>query len=129
LSAMTIVAILGGNAVADRALEALLRGAGYVTHLIEEPITGKAEELIRDAQLLLVAPSVGHGSRQNLLGGVGGAPGKPPVPVLTLAMIPETRSSDQTGLIAWPCRLEDLEREIDAVLSGAVPVEAPVRPD
>ena len=128
MPASTRVAILGGNAVADRALEALLRGAGYVTRLIEEPFTGEAQELIGDAQLLLVAPSVDRGSKEYFLGSIG-VPGKSPVPVLTLSMLPTTGSSDQTGLIAWPCRLEDLKREIDAVLPGAVPVEAPAPSD
>lgn len=60
----TTVAILGGNSVVGRSLEVLLQGSGYGTRIIEEPITGKPQELLEGIRLLLVGPAPGTESRQ-----------------------------------------------------------------
>src|SRR5829696_1233487 len=51
----TKIAILGGNSVAGRALEALLQGVGYDTRLIEDPPERSAEQLLDGVRLLLLA--------------------------------------------------------------------------
>jgi hypothetical protein len=43
--------------------------------------------------------------------------------VLTLSTVTQKDQADQTGLVLWPCRLEDLKREIEAVLLAAITAE------
>jgi hypothetical protein len=124
----TTVAILGGNSVVGRALEALLRGAGYDTRLIDEPITGMPEELLWGVELLLVAPTPSTKSRERFLDGLGSMSGTAAIPILTLYSVVRRVLADQTGLVPWPCRLEELKAEIEAArrapsYSGA-PAEA-----
>jgi hypothetical protein len=123
----TTVAILGGNSVVGRALEALLRGAGYDTRLIEEPVTGKPEELLWGVELLLVAPTPSTRSRERFLDGLGSMPGTAGIPILTLYSVAKRVVAYQTGLVPWPCRLEELKAEIDAALRATSYAGAPAR--
>ncbi len=107
------MAILGGNSVAGRAIEALLQGVGYDTRLIEDPPEGDPEELLEGVRLLLLAPTLSAESREALLADMGGAPG---IPVLTLSTGLKEALGDGRALIPWPCRLEDLTKKIEAAL-------------
>jgi hypothetical protein len=114
------VAILGGDSVVGRALEALLQGLGYDTLLIEESGAGKPEELLRGIQLLLAAPTADIESRERFLVDMRSTPGTAAIPVLTLSTTAKKDMADQPGLVLWPCRMEDLRTEIEAALLTAV---------
>ena len=110
----------------DRALEALLQGLGYDTRLIEE--SGKPEELLGDIQLLLAAPTMSTESREDFLAAMRATPHTAAIPVLTLSTAQRGETEDQSGVVPWPCRLEDLKREIDTTLHAAADTEEPTTP-
>ena len=102
-----------------RALEVLLQGLGYDTRLIEESSAGNPEDLLEGVQLLLAAPTVSTESRERFLAGVASTPRTATIPVLTLSTALKKEPADQTGLVLWPCRMEDLKMEIEAALLTA----------
>ena len=117
------VAILGGDSVVGRALEALLQGLGYDTLLVEESGAGKPEELLRGIQLLLVAPTADIESRERFLANIKSTCGTAAIPVLTLTTVSTKDLANQPGLVLWPCRMEDLRTEIEAALLTAAAEE------
>src|SRR5919112_1347620 len=112
----TTIAILGGNSVAGRALEALLQGVGYDTRLIEDPPERPPEELLDGIRLLLLAPTLSAESRETLLAEMGGTLDAANIPVLTLTTTLKEALNDGPVSIPWPCRLEDLTKRIEAAL-------------
>jgi hypothetical protein len=128
ISAPTAVAILGGNSVVGRSLEVLLEGGGYSTRIIEEPVTGKPQELLEGIRLLLVAPTPDTDSREGFLASMGSVPGVAAVPVLRLSTVLNRVPPEQAGLVLWPCRLEDLKSEIEAALRTPFRAVVSVKP-
>src|ERR687898_824368 len=112
----TTIAILGGNSVAGRALEALLQGVGYDTRLIEDPPEKPPEQLLEGVRLLLIAPTLSAESRETLLAEMGGTLDAANIPVLTLSTTLKEALNDGPAFIPWPCRLEDLTKKIEAAL-------------
>ena len=112
----TTIAILGGNSVAGRALEALLQGVGYDTRLIEDPPESPPEQLLDRVRLLLLAPTLSTESREALLAAMGGTLAAANIPVLTLSTTIKEALGDGPVIIPWPCRLEDLTRKIEGAL-------------
>jgi hypothetical protein len=125
ISLTTTLAILGGNSVVGSALEVLLQGLGYDTKLIEESGMGRPEELLEGVQLLLAAPTVNTESRERFLVRMKSTPSTAAIPVLTLSTAQRVDLANQTGIVPWPCRLEDLERAIDAAIYNR---EEPAKP-
>ncbi len=114
----TTIAILGGNSVAGRALEALLQGVGYDTRLIEDPPERSPEQLLEGVRLLLLAPTLNAESREVLLAEMGSTLDAASIPVLTVSTTLKEALGDGPVSIPWPCRLEDLTRKIEATLLG-----------
>jgi hypothetical protein len=112
----TTIAILGGNSVAGRALQALLQGVGYDTRLIEDPPERSPEKLLEGVRLLLLAPTLSADSRETLLADMGSTLDAAHIPVLTLSTTLKEALSDGHAFIPWPCRLEDLTKKIEAAL-------------
>src|SRR5215210_8164140 len=112
----TKIAILGGNSVAGRALEALLQGVGYDTRLIEDPPESPPEQFLEGVRLLLLAPTLSAASREAFLAEMGGPLDAAHIPVLTLSTTIREALGDGPAFIPWPCRLEDLTRKIEAAL-------------
>ena len=112
----TTIAILGGNSVAGRALEALLQGVGYDTRLIEDPPERSPEQLLAGVRLLLLAPTLSAESREVLLAEMGSTLDAANIPVLTLSTTLKEALGEGPVSIPWPCRLEDLTRKIEAAL-------------
>ncbi len=111
-----------------RALEVLLQGLGYRTKLIDEYDAGAPEDVLEDVQLLLATPTVSTESRARFLDSMRRTPGTATIPVLTLSTAPREEPGDQTGLVLWPCRLEDLRMEIEATLLAAAGAREPTSP-
>ena len=112
----TTIAILGGNSVAGRALEALLQGVGYDTRLIEDPPEKPPEQVLEGVRLLLLAPTLSAESRETLLAEMSGSLDAANIPVLTLTTTLKEALNDGPVFIPWPCRLEDLTKRIEAAL-------------
>jgi len=112
----TTIAILGGNSVAGRALEALLQGVGYDTRLIDDPPARSPEQLLEGVRLLLLAPTLSPESRETLLAEMDSTLDAANIPVLTLSTTLKEALSDGHAFIPWPCRLEDLTKKIEAAL-------------
>ena len=120
----TKIAILGGNSVAGRALEALLQGVGYDTRLIEDPPERSAEQLLEGVRLLLLAPTLGAESRETLLAEMGSTLEAANIPVLTLSTSLKEALAEGPDFIPSPCRLEDLTKKIEAAPLPAPEVES-----
>jgi len=103
--------------VAGRALDALLQGVGYDTRLIEDPPENSPEEYLDGVRLLLLAPTLSAESRQTLLSEIDGTLKASDIPVLTLSTGLKEALCDGRASIAWPCRLEDLTKKIEATVS------------
>jgi hypothetical protein len=116
ITAPTTIAILGGNSVAGRALEALLQGVGYDTRLIEDPPERSPEQLLEGVRLLLLAPTLSAESRETLLAEMGSTLDAANIPVLTLSTSLKEALAEESTSIPWPCRLEDLTEKIEAAL-------------
>ena len=110
------IAILGGNSVAGRALEALLQGVGYDTRLIEDSPEKPPEQILEGVRLLLLAPTLSAESRETLLEEMGSTLEAANIPVLTLSTSLKEALAGGPAFIPWPCRLEDLTKRIEAVL-------------
>ena len=115
-TAPTTIAIVGGNSVAGRALEALLQGVGYDTRLIEDPPERPPEQFLEGVRLLLLAPTLSTESRETLLEEMGSTLEAANIPVLTLSTSLKEALAGGPAFIPWPCRLEDLTKRIEAVL-------------
>src|ERR671912_3075135 len=120
----TTIAILGGNSVAGRALEALLQGVGYDTRLIEDPPEKPPEEILEGVRLLLLAPTLSAESRETLLAEMGSTLEAANIPVLTLTTTLIEALNDGPVFIPWPCRLEDLIKRIEAALLPVPEIES-----
>jgi hypothetical protein len=120
----TTIAILGGNSVAGRALEALLQGVGYDTYLVEDPPERSPEQLLEGVRLLLLAPALSAESRETLLADMGSALEAANIPVLTLSTSLKEALAGGPAFIPWPCRLEDLTKKIEAALLPVPEVES-----
>ena len=105
--------------MAGRALEALLQGVGYDTHLIEDSPEGEPEQILEGVKLLLLAPTLSAESREALLADMGSTLDEANIPVLTLSTTIKEALGDGPVFIPWPCRLEDLTKKIEAALLPA----------
>src|SRR5688572_29657407 len=102
----TTIAIVGGNSVAGRALEALLQGVGYDTRLIEDPPDRPPEQILEGVRLLLLAPTLSAESRETLLEEMGNTLEAANIPVLTLSTSLKEALAGWPAFLPWPCRLE-----------------------
>lgn len=119
----TTLAILGGNSVAGRALEALLQDAGYDTRLIEDYPTSEPKAIFEGVKLLLITPTPSDEARESSLADMRNTPGAAAIPVLTLSTSPKEDLRERSAFISWPCRIEDLTEEIEAALHPELGVE------
>jgi DNA-binding response OmpR family regulator len=129
--ARTTVAILGGNPLVDRALELLLENAGYEVRLLEESEASEVEDLLEGVDVVLLGRGLSNGRRENFLGALASTLEMAAIPVLSFSPGPEGTSAGEDRLVPWPCRTEDLVREIEAArraAGGGEPVADPRTP-
>lgn len=116
----TTIAILGGNAVVGRALEVLLRSVGYEVRLwLEDPEAYDGpEELLEGVDVLLLGPGLDAAEerREKYLRDVKGVLETAAIAVLAFSPGQEGTIAQVRRLVPWPCRVEELAREIEAVL-------------
>ncbi len=117
------IAILGGDALVGRTLEVALRGVGYDARYLNGSFTGEPAELPDGVGLVILAPRMSAEHREAFLGCAGGTPATAGVPVLEL-VTPSAASrngrEEPVRLVAWPCPVQGLEREIEKVLLEGV---------
>ena len=115
----TTIAILGGNAVVGRALEVLLRSVGYEVRLwLEDPEAYDGpEELLEGVDVLLLGPGLdAEERREEYLRDMTGALETAAIAVLAFSPGQEGMIAQVRRLVPWPCRVDELAREIEAVL-------------
>lgn len=112
-----IILVVGGDTVVGYAIKLLLRGSGYDARFATLS-TFDEEMTLRDADLILLSPGLDERGRGAVLASndatrVGGE-----LPLVEL--VPATTAWPREGhvLLPWPCRPEDLEREVEAALCG-----------
>lgn len=112
------IVVVGGDAVVGHALELLLRGSGYDARVVALS-TFDAGGVPLDASLVLIAPGLDEWGRRVVLARVDAVRLGARLPIVEL--VPTATSVPGEGhiLLPWPCRTEDLEREIGAALDGA----------
>ena len=115
----TTVAILSGNPLVGRALEILLRGAGYDVRFLGEPSTFEVEDLLEGVDVLILDRCLSDGRREKFLEAMTSTLKTATIPVLSLSSGP-TGTLAEDRLVPWPCKIEDLAREIEAALQPMV---------
>jgi DNA-binding response OmpR family regulator len=124
----TTVAILSGNPLVDRVLEFLLEDAGYEVSLLEELEAFRVEDLRDGVDVLLIGRGLGDDRREGFLRAVASTLETATIPVLALSPGPKGGLAAEDRLVPWPCRIEDLAREIDAAVLAAEGREPPDGP-
>ncbi len=114
---ITIV-IVGKDPIVGRAIGSLLRTAGYDTRFVADPIRDGSTSALVEANVVLLAPGLCAESREKLLGSGRGNLVEADTP--TLELVAED-DGDQLlqghHRVRWPCSLEQLRAEIEAVLN------------
>jgi DNA-binding response OmpR family regulator len=117
--ARTTVAILSGDPLVGRALELLLRGADYEVWLLEEPDKSRVEDLLHGVDVVILDRSLSDGRREDFMGGLASTLETATIPVLSLSQGSEGEPTEGDRVVPWPCKIEDLVREIEAARSEA----------
>jgi hypothetical protein len=110
------IAILGGNPVIGKALEALLASSDYVARFFAEYPEGDAEPL-RGARVALVLPASSSRRQEALLTLIKNTPSTTNLPVIELTTTPNENGHGTR--LPWPCSIEDLRRSIDETLQDS----------
>ncbi len=124
--ARTTVAILGGDPLVGRALELLLEGAGYEVRLLAELDATGVEDLLHGVDVLILDRGLSDGRREDFMGSLASTLETATIPVLSLSPGPEGNAAEEDRVVPWPCKIEDLVREIEAARSeagGGGPIE------
>ncbi len=117
----TTIAILGGSPVAESALALLLEGEGYTTKIIEGYPTEDVQEALEGVDVLILYNGLSNGTRQSFLRSLRSSPKTAQMPVLRLSSVLEEQlpAEDEYISVAWPTRIGDLARQIEAALRAA----------
>ncbi len=122
-SAPIEVAIFGGDPLVGQALKLRLRDIGYRARFLDESFADKPAELLGGAKLVLLGPRLSTRRREVFLSGMKNSPATAGLPILELAVTSLDGARDgreeAVGIVPWPCRIEELERKIEASLYGA----------
>jgi hypothetical protein len=114
---ITIV-IVGKDPIVGRAIGSLLRTAGYDTRFVADPITNGYRSALVEAHVVLLAPGLSAQSREKLLGSGTSKPVAAETPTLELVSeADEGQPQRELHRVRWPCSLEQLRGEIEAVLN------------
>jgi hypothetical protein len=108
----TVVAIIGTDPVVGQALESLLQSSGYGTRFVTYPVTDESRNMFADAHLVLLMPELSNMSHKRFLISKVSTVAMTNIPILELVSEPNEAYSLRTHPVRWPCRLEQLRREI-----------------
>jgi DNA-binding response OmpR family regulator len=124
--ARTTVAILSGDPLIGRALELLLKGADYEVRLLTELDAVRVEDVLRGVDVLILDRGLSNGRREDFVGALAGTLETATIPVLSLSQGSEGEPVEEDRVVPWPCKIEDLVREIEAArreAGGGEPIE------
>ncbi len=116
----TSVGVFGGDPVVGRALEQLLRSAGYSARFLTEA-SFQEPQTLDGLQLLLFAGGLDASRRESFVAVLREA-GKANLPVLELVSSLQASRDGAQGALPWPCRVEELRERIEkTLLDGSHP--------
>ena len=114
---ITIV-IVGKDPIVGRAIGSLLQTAGYDTRFVADPIMNGYRSALVEAHVVLLAPSLSAEAREKVLGSGTSKPVAAGTPTMELVSEGDEGQSRQGHhRVRWPCSLEQLRWEIEAVLN------------
>jgi hypothetical protein len=114
---ITIV-IVGKDPVVGRAIGSLLRTAGYDARFVADPVRDGSRSELVDAHVVLLAPNLSAEAREKVLGSDTTKPVAAGIPTMELVSeVDEGQPRQGHHRVRWPCSLEQLRREIEAVLN------------
>jgi hypothetical protein len=114
---ITIV-IVGKDPIVGRAIGSLLRSAGYDARFVADPITDGSRSALVEAHVVLLAPSLSAEAREKVLGSGASKPVAAGTPTIELVSeVDEGQPRQGHHRVRWPCSLEQLRWEIEAVLN------------
>lgn len=108
--------VFDGDPVVGRALELLLRTAGYDARYVDHTFMQQPGAL-DGVRVVLLGPGWSVGSREVVVKSARGAAG---IPVLEVGPPTDGVAGIPERLVPWPCRTEDLKRRIDAQMAEFV---------
>ena len=110
------VLVVGRDPVVGHALVLLLRSSSYdVGFLLDTSLSEPG--VLEGARLLLLAPSLGAERRKTVLSLIEFGAATKSVPILELAADGSaSRARERHLVMPWPCRMEDLQRQIEMML-------------
>ena len=111
------VAIVGKDPIIGQVLESLLQAAGYGTQFVTYPVTDDPHNMFADAHVVLLMPELSKISREECLISKVSTAAATNIPILELILEPDECPSLRARPVRWPCRLEQLRREIEATLT------------
>ena len=111
----TSVGVFGEDPIVGRALEQLLRSAGYAARFLTEA-SFEGEEPLDVIQLLLFAGEADAERRAASLSFLESVPTMANTPIIELISSPEGSQEAADALLPWPCRADELRRLIEAAL-------------
>ena len=117
VSPQVTVAIVGTDPVIGRVLESLLQAAGYGTRFVTYPVTDDLHNMFAHAHVVLLMPELSKISREGYLISKVSTAAATNIPILELILEPDEVPSLRARPVRWPCRLEQLRREIKAALA------------
>ena len=114
---ITIV-IVGKDPIVGRAIGSFLQTAGYNTRFVADPVRDGSRSALVEAHVVILAPSLSAESREKVF---GSGTSKPlAAETLTVELVSEAdEGPPQQGphRVRWPCSLEQLQWELEAVLN------------
>jgi hypothetical protein len=114
---ITIV-IVGKDPIVGRAIESLLQTAGYNTRFVADPVRDGARSALVEAHVVILAPSLSAESREKVFGSGTSKPLAAETPTVELVSEADEGPPRQgPHRVRWPCSLEQLQWEIEAVLN------------
>jgi DNA-binding response OmpR family regulator len=117
------IAILGGDQLVGHTLERLLQSVGYDARYLNGSLVGEPTRLPEGIGLVIFAPRIPSERRKAFLSRIRSSAATAGLPVLELTpfldeVLPDAVRAEHEGveLVAWPCHIQELEREIEAAL-------------
>lgn len=108
--------VIGRDPVVGHALVLLLRSSSYDVGFLLDTSLGEPG-VLEGARLLLLAPSLGAERRKTVLSLIEFGAATKSVPILELAADGSaSRVRERHLVMPWPCRMEDLQRQIEMML-------------
>ena len=94
----------------------LLEDAGYEVSLLEVLEAFRVEDLLDGVDVLLIGRGLSDHRREDFLRAMVNTLETATIPVLALSPGSKGTLAEEDRLVPWPCRIEDLAREIDAAV-------------